>query len=82
MKIIITTIIVTIIITTKIIMVPFMPCKIETKHFEAYMNKLNSILQNKTLSINELKDSFYSLKMNKSPGHDGISINQGFQLRF
>ena len=33
------------------------------------------------MGINELKDAFYSLKPNKSPGYDGISSNiikQGF----
>ena len=28
-----------------------------------------------SLSINELKDAFISLKINKSPGHDGGSFN-------
>ena len=27
------------------------------------------------LSTNELKDAFFSLKINKSPGHDGVSFN-------
>ena len=32
-------------------------------------------METKPLSINELKDSFYSLKSNKSPGYDDISYN-------
>ena len=27
------------------------------------------------MTINELKDAFFSLQTNKSPGHDGISVN-------
>ena len=27
------------------------------------------------LSINELKNAFFSLTINKSPGHDGVSFN-------
>ena len=41
--------------------------------FESYMKKVNSEMENKPLSINELKDAFFSLKINKSTGHDDIS---------
>ena len=27
------------------------------------------------LSTNKMKDTFFSLKINKSPGHDGMSFN-------
>ena len=37
------------------------------------MKKVNSEMENKPLSINELKDAFFSLKINKSTGHDDIS---------
>ena len=43
--------------------------------FESYMKKLNSEMENKCLSINELKDTFSSLKINESTGHDDISYN-------
>ena len=43
--------------------------------FESYMKKVNSEMENKPLSINELKDAFFSLKINKSTGHDDISYN-------
>ena len=32
-------------------------------------------MENKPLSINELKDAFFSLRINKSAGHDDISYN-------
>ena len=32
-------------------------------------------MESQSLSINELKDAFFSLKINKSPGHDGVSFN-------
>ena len=43
--------------------------------FESYINKLDSIMKTKQLSMNELKDAFFSLKINKSPGYDDISFN-------
>ena len=43
---------------------------------ESYMNKPDSIIiEIKQLSMNELKDAFFSLKINKSPGYDDISFN-------
>ena len=32
-------------------------------------------MESQLLSINELKDAFFSLKINKSPGHNGVSFN-------
>ena len=32
-------------------------------------------MESHPLSINELKDAFFSIKINKSPGHDGVSFN-------
>ena len=32
-------------------------------------------METKPLSMNELKDGFYSLKNNKSPGYDDINYN-------
>ena len=42
--------------------------------FESYINKPDSIMKTK-LSMNELKDAFFSLKINKSPGYGDISFN-------
>ena len=39
------------------------------------MTKVNTSMESQPLSINELKDAFFSLKINKSPGHDGVSFN-------
>ena len=46
-----------------------------SKRFETYINKQDSIMETKRLSMNKLKDAFFSLKINKSPGYDGISFN-------
>ena len=32
-------------------------------------------MQHKSVFINELRDAFFSLKLNKSPGYDKISFN-------
>ena len=45
-------------------------------NFDTYLNNKCNISQpENALSINELKDAFYSLKLNKSPGYDSISSN-------
>ena len=57
---------------------PNLPNKISTPlaNFVTYLNNMCNIFQSENaLSINELKDAFYSLKTNKSPGHDEISSN-------
>ena len=36
---------------------------------------VNSTLESKPLSIKELKNAFFSLKINKSPGYGEISFN-------
>ena len=43
--------------------------------FETYINKVNVIMDPKPLSINELKNAFFSLKVNKSSGADDVSFN-------
>ena len=43
--------------------------------FEYFMNKSDFAMETKPLSMNELKDAFYSLKSNKSPGYDDVSYN-------
>ena len=45
------------------------------KRFESYMNKVNSEMESKPITVNELKEAFYSLKTNKSTGYDDISYN-------
>ena len=46
-----------------------------SKRFDFYITKVNTSMESRPLSINELKDAFFSLKINKSPGHDGVSFN-------
>ena len=46
-----------------------------SKTFESYISKPDSIMKTKQLSMNELKDDFFSLKINKSLGYDDISFN-------
>ena len=46
-----------------------------SKIFEIYSNKVNAIMDSKPLLINELKDAFFSLKINKSSGVDDVSFN-------
>ena len=43
--------------------------------FEYFVNKSYFVMETKPPSMNELKDAFYSLKSNKSPGYDDISYN-------
>ena len=43
-------------------------------NFEGYIKRCNSIQPQHPLSINELKDAFFSLGINKSPGFDGTNF--------
>ena len=43
--------------------------------FEYFVNRSDFVMETKPLSVNELKDAFYSLKSNKSLGYDDISYN-------
>ena len=43
--------------------------------FETYLQKWNTIQPENLLTISKLKDAFFSLQTNKSPGHDGNSFN-------
>ena len=56
---------------------PRLAKKIETpaKTFETYLQKWNTIQPENLLTLNELKDAFFSLQPNRSPGHDEISFN-------
>ena len=38
-----------------------------SKPFDSYITKANTSMESQPLSINELKDAFFSLKTNKSP---------------
>ena len=42
-----------------------------SKPFDSYITKGNSSMEPQPLSINEMKEAFFSFKINKSPGHDG-----------
>ena len=46
-----------------------------SKSFETYMKNINSEMEKKPLTVNELKEAFFSLKSNKSAGYDDISYN-------
>ena len=43
--------------------------------FESYSDKIYVTTQHKSVSINDLKDAFFSLKLNKTPEYDAISFN-------
>ena len=46
-----------------------------SKPFESFLKKTSTNLPERCLAINELKDAFFSLKMNKCTGADEISFN-------
>ena len=43
--------------------------------FEYFVNKSDFVMETKPLSMNKLKEAFYSLESNKRPGYDDISYN-------
>ena len=43
--------------------------------FESYLVKTSARMQQKLVSINELRDASFCLKLNKSPGYNEISFN-------
>ena len=43
--------------------------------FRSYLVKISATIQHKSVSINELRDAFFSFKLNKSPGYDEICFN-------
>ena len=43
--------------------------------FESYLKRVYTTLPSQSLSINELKDAFFSMKTNKSPRADEINFN-------
>ena len=46
-----------------------------SKTFETYINEMNVIMESKPLSIKKLKDTFFSLKINKISGIDDVSFS-------
>ena len=46
-----------------------------TKSFNEYIKKHDTTQPEKVISVNELKDDFFSSKINKSTGYDDISFN-------
>ena len=44
-------------------------------NFHQYLEAYNITQPEKDLTVNELKDAFFSLKLNKSPGYDEVSFN-------
>ena len=45
------------------------------RSFESYVPKSNSTMSTGPISVNELKNAFFSIKTNKCPGHDDINFN-------
>ena len=43
--------------------------------FESYLVKTSATMKHKSVSIDELRDTFFSLKLNKSPRYDEIRFN-------
>ena len=56
---------------------PYLARKIPSlsKPFESFFKKATTTLPERYLNINELKDAFFSLKMDKSNGADKIFFN-------
>ena len=46
-----------------------------SKSFDSYLKNIDSIMPTKPISTNELKEAFFSLKINKTPGYDDINFN-------
>ena len=46
-----------------------------TKSFDEYIKKHDSTKPEKVISVNEFKGAFFSLKINKSAGHDDKSFS-------
>ena len=46
-----------------------------SKRFDFYTTKVTTSMESQPLSINELKNAFFLLNINKSSGHGGVSFN-------
>ena len=47
----------------------------EQRSFEKYLANCNTVMNDAPLTSEEVRNVFYSLKTNKSPGHDDTSFN-------
>ena len=58
-------------------MAQILPKKIETPtlKFDDYLGQCDTIQPDNPVPVNELKDTFFSLQINKNSGYDGISFN-------
>ena len=45
------------------------------KHFHEYLKEYQTCQPENVISVNELTDAFFSIKINKDPGYDDISFN-------
>ena len=41
-----------------------------SRPFESYLKKIDTAMPTDSLTIHEIKEAFFSLKINKSPGYD------------
>ena len=48
---------------------------IQINPFTSFLNQTQSLMTKNSLSINELKEAFFSLKANKISGYDDINFN-------
>ena len=46
-----------------------------TRYLESYVQNTNETIKEESITINELKDTFFSLKINKNAGYAEISFN-------
>ena len=46
-----------------------------SRPFDSYITNVNTSMESQSLSINELKEAFFSLKICKNPCYDGVSFN-------
>ena len=46
-----------------------------SRPFESYIKKVDTTIPTDSLTINGVKESFFSLEINKSPGYDEINFN-------
>ena len=56
---------------------PVLAVKIPTasRTFESFLNKIDTTISSDPITINKLKEVFFSLKTNKSAGYDEVSSN-------
>ena len=45
------------------------------RSFESYVQNAKETIKEQQITINELKDAFFSLKISKSTGYDELSVN-------